>query len=60
MLAMLVVVSDLGTAMVPVITAVIVFWVAGLEWKYLRRVALLGVLLVRDRGVPAWAIAWGA
>jgi cell division protein FtsW len=45
MLAMLVVNSDLGTAMVPVITAVIVFWVAGLEWKYLRRVILLGVLL---------------
>ncbi len=45
MLAMLVVGSDLGTAMVPVITAVIVFWVAGLEWKYLRRVILLGVLL---------------
>jgi cell division protein FtsW len=45
MLAMLVVVADLGTAMVPVITAVIVFWVAGLEWKYMRRVALLGVLL---------------
>jgi cell division protein FtsW len=45
MLAMLVVGSDLGTAMVPVITAVIVFWVAGLEWKYLRRVVLLCVLL---------------
>ena len=45
MLAMLVVVADLGTAMVPVLTAVIVFWVAGLEWKYMRRVALLGLLL---------------
>jgi cell division protein FtsW len=28
-----------------VLTAVIVFWVAGLEWKYMRRVALLGLLL---------------
>jgi cell division protein FtsW len=46
MLAMLVVVPDLGTAMVPVLTAVIVFWVAGLEWKYMRRVALLGLLLL--------------
>ena len=34
----MVVVADLGTAMVPVITAVIVFWVAGLEWKYMLRV----------------------
>jgi cell division protein FtsW len=46
MLAMLVVVPDLGTAMVPVMTAVIVFWVAGLEWKYMRRVAALGLLLL--------------
>jgi len=46
MLAMLVVVADLGTAMVPVITAIIVFWVAGLEWKHMRRVALLGLLLL--------------
>jgi cell division protein FtsW len=46
MLAMLVVVADLGTAMVPVLTALIVFWVAGLEWKYMRRVAALGVLLL--------------
>ncbi len=46
MLAMLVVVPDLGTAMVPVLTAVIVFWVAGLEWKYMRRVAALGLLLL--------------
>lgn len=45
MLAMLVVVADLGTAMVPVITAVIVFWVAGLEKKYMLRVGLLGLLL---------------
>src|SRR5215831_18181655 len=34
-LAVLVVVSDLGTAMVPVITALIVLWVAGLERKIL-------------------------
>ena len=57
MLAMLVVVADLGTAMVPVITAVIVFWVAGLEWKHMRRVALLGLLLVAisviAQGLPA-------
>jgi cell division protein FtsW len=45
MLAMLVVVSDLGTAMIPVITAIIMFWVAGLEWRYMRRVLLLGALL---------------
>lgn len=46
MLGMLVVQSDLGTAMVPVLTAVIVFWVAGLEWKYMRRVFAVGALLV--------------
>ena len=46
MLAMLVVVADLGTAMVPVLTAVIVFWIAGLESKYMRRVAALGALMV--------------
>lgn len=45
MLGMLVVVADLGTAMIPVLTALIVFWVAGLEWKYMRRVILLGLLL---------------
>ncbi|HEY4362207.1 MAG TPA: putative peptidoglycan glycosyltransferase FtsW [Bryobacteraceae bacterium] len=46
MLAMLVVVSDLGGAMVPVLTAVIVFWVAGLEWKNMRRVFAVGGLLI--------------
>lgn len=46
MLAMLVVVADLGTAMVPVLTAVIVLWVAGLEWKHMGRVALLGLFLL--------------
>src|SRR5579863_5519934 len=45
MLAALVVVADLGTAMVPVLTAALVFWVAGLEWKYMRRVAAMGVVL---------------
>ncbi len=45
MLGVLVVVADLGTAMVPVMTAVIVFWVAGLEAKYMRRVALMGAVL---------------
>jgi cell division protein FtsW len=45
MLAGVVVVADLGTAMVPVITAVIVFWVAGLEKKYMIRAgAIAGVL----------------
>jgi len=45
MLAGVVVVADLGTAMVPVITAVIVFWVAGLEKKYMMRAgAIAGVL----------------
>jgi len=45
MLACVVVVADLGTAMVPVITAVIVFWVAGLEKKYMIRAgAIAGVL----------------
>ena len=46
MLAMLVVVPDLGTAMVPVLTAIIVLWVAGLESRYMRRMAALGVLLL--------------
>lgn len=42
MLGFMVVVADLGTALVPVITAVIVFWVAGLERKYMMRLALIG------------------
>ena len=46
MLAFMVVVADLGTAMVPVITAVMVFWIAGLEWRYMLRIAAIGVLLV--------------
>ncbi len=46
MLAVMVVVADLGTALVPVITAVVVFWIAGLEMKYMVRVAGLAVLLV--------------
>jgi len=46
MLAVMVVVADLGTALVPVITAVVVFWVAGLERKYMLRVALLGAALI--------------
>jgi cell division protein FtsW len=41
MLAGVVVVADLGTALVPVITAVIVFWVAGLEKKYMIRAGLV-------------------
>jgi len=46
MLAVMVVVADLGTALVPVITAVIVFWVAGLERRYMLRVALMAAALV--------------
>ena len=38
----MVVVADLGTALVPVITAVVVFWVAGLERRYMLRVLLIG------------------
>jgi cell division protein FtsW len=46
MLGFMVVVADLGTALVPVITAVIVFWVAGLEKKYILKVAMIGAALV--------------
>jgi cell division protein FtsW len=46
MLAFMVVVADLGTALVPVITAVLVFWIAGLEWRYMLRVGLIGLLLI--------------
>ncbi len=46
MLGFMVVVADLGTALVPVITAVLVFWIAGLERKYMFRVAMIGVALV--------------
>ena len=46
MLGFMVVVADLGTALVPVITAVIVFWIAGLEWKYMLRVGLIAIALI--------------
>jgi cell division protein FtsW len=46
MLGFMVVVADLGTAMVPVITAIVVFWVAGLERRYMLRVLLIGGALV--------------
>ena len=46
MLGFMVVVADLGTALVPVITAVIVFWIAGLERKYMLRVGLIAVALI--------------
>jgi cell division protein FtsW len=46
MLGFMVVVADLGTALVPVITAVIVFWIAGLEGKYMLRVGLIAMALV--------------
>jgi cell division protein FtsW len=45
-LAVLVVLGDLGTALVPVITTLIVLWVAGLEKKHLLRLAMLGAALV--------------
>jgi len=45
MLAGVVVVADLGTALVPVITAVIVFWVAGLEKKYMLRAGVIAAVL---------------
>ena len=45
MLGLLVVLADLGTAIIPVLTAVIVFWVAGLEKKYMARVVMLGLAL---------------
>jgi cell division protein FtsW len=45
MLAALVVLGDLGTALVPVLTAVVVLWVAGLERRYMIRAALIGVVL---------------
>jgi len=54
MLGLTVVVADLGTALVPIITAIAVFWVAGLERRYLVRVAMIGlafiVLAVVSRG----------
>jgi len=46
MLAMMVVVADLGTAMVQVITAVLMFWIAGLERRHMARVVAIGALLV--------------
>jgi len=45
MLAGVVVVADLGTALVPVITAVVVFWVAGLEKKYMIRAGAIAAVL---------------
>ena len=45
MLGFMVVVADLGTALVPVITAVIVFWVAGLEKRYMFRLAMIGLAI---------------
>jgi cell division protein FtsW len=44
-MAALVLYSDLGTAMVPVITALIVLWVAGLDKKILAGALCAGVLL---------------
>jgi cell division protein FtsW len=44
-LTLAVVVADLGTAIVLVLTAVVIFFVAGLEWRYIG-IAALVVLLV--------------
>jgi cell division protein FtsW len=44
-LGLLVVASDLGTAMVPVITALVVLWVAGLEKRVLIGLVGLGIAL---------------
>jgi cell division protein FtsW len=44
-LAFMVVVGDLGTAIVPVITTIIVFFIAGLEKRIIFRVLLLGAAL---------------
>lgn len=46
MLGVLVVVADLGTALVPVVTAVVVFFVAGLERRHMARVFVLGAAFV--------------
>jgi cell division protein FtsW len=46
MLGFMVVVADFGTAVVPVITAIVVFWVAGLEKKHMLRLAAIGAALV--------------
>jgi cell division protein FtsW len=44
--AFMVVLGDLGTAIVPVITTLIVFWVAGLEKRIMLRVMVVGLVLV--------------
>jgi cell division protein FtsW len=44
-LGFLVVLSDLGTAMVPVVTALIVLWVAGLDRKIMMRFLAAGLAL---------------
>jgi len=46
MLGFMVVVADFGTAVVPVITAIVVFWVAGLEKTHMIRLAAIGAALV--------------
>jgi cell division protein FtsW len=46
MLGALVVAADLGTALVPVVTALIVLWVAGLERQYMLKLAAASALLI--------------
>ncbi len=54
MLGFMVVVADLGTALVPVITAIVVFWVAGLKRRHMFRLvgigAALAVVAICSRG----------
>lgn len=45
-LTVLVLAADLGTALIPLLTALIVFWVAGLDWRYLIRIGAFGIVLV--------------
>jgi cell division protein FtsW len=45
MLAFMVVLADLGTAIVPVITTIIVFWVAGLQKRHMLRILAAVVAL---------------
>ena len=58
-----VVVADLGTAFVLAVTAVVVFFVAGLDWRYFAIAAACGALgaglLHRSRSRTAWR-AWSA
>jgi cell division protein FtsW len=67
MLAALVVASDFGTAMIPVGTALVVFWVAGLERRIMAAVLaaalLLGAIAILSKGYRrerVWAFFTGS